>query len=60
MHTEKCGDQERGKRYRILYPKNKAGHHVVKPVKEACNYDYVTELIAELLQLKEQSRAAGL
>ncbi|KAH3817854.1 hypothetical protein DPMN_119410 [Dreissena polymorpha] len=29
------------KRYRLSYPKYKAGHHVVKPVKEDCTYGNV-------------------
>ncbi|XP_052258207.1 uncharacterized protein LOC127862970 isoform X1 [Dreissena polymorpha] len=40
------------KRYRLSYPKYKAGHHVVKAVKENCTYDYVDELMAGLLRMK--------
>ncbi|XP_052260140.1 uncharacterized protein LOC127864520 [Dreissena polymorpha] len=45
------------KRYRLSYPKYKAGHHVVKAVKENCTYDYVDELMAELLRMKEEYKS---
>ncbi|XP_052218457.1 uncharacterized protein LOC127836072 [Dreissena polymorpha] len=56
-HRKHAETKNGEKRYRISYPKYKAEHHVVKPVKEACNYDYVTELIVELLQLKQQFKS---
>ncbi|XP_052217115.1 uncharacterized protein LOC127834984 [Dreissena polymorpha] len=46
-----------GKRYRLSYPKYKAGHHVVKAVKENCTYDYVDEVMAELLRMKEEYKS---
>ncbi|XP_052273032.1 uncharacterized protein LOC127873288 [Dreissena polymorpha] len=56
-HRKHAETKNGEKRYRISYPKYKAGHHILKPVKEACNYDYVIELMAELLQLKEQFKS---
>ncbi|KAH3825067.1 hypothetical protein DPMN_126931 [Dreissena polymorpha] len=41
----------------LSYPKYKAGHHVVKAVKENCTYDYVDELMAELLRMKEEYKS---
>ncbi|KAH3808946.1 hypothetical protein DPMN_137308 [Dreissena polymorpha] len=37
-HRKHAETKNGEKRYRISYPKYKAGHHVVKPVKEACTY----------------------
>ncbi|XP_052280835.1 uncharacterized protein LOC127878348 [Dreissena polymorpha] len=45
------------KRYRLSYPKYNAGHHVVKAVKENCTYDYVDEVMAELLRMKEEYKS---
>ncbi|XP_052271959.1 uncharacterized protein LOC127872669 [Dreissena polymorpha] len=45
------------KRYRLSYPTYKAGHHVVKAVKENCTYDYVDEVMAELLRMKEEYKS---